>query len=390
MPALYERARLAAALRVLSFTVVTSFVGNALAQPAPTPPPATANIATLPAEPSAATTLAQARWYDQLSLQGIVDTYFTYRLFGDFRDQVALRAFDTEAGTFQIEYARLGISFKPKPVGFQLDLGFGPIADAATIDPGLSGAYKYIVQGYVSFAIPTKRPIIIDVGKFLTSVCVEMVDSNLNWNYSHSYIFTFGPITHTGLRVLAPVTDWLSLQGSVVNGWDVVSDGNGFKTLNFASYLTFKDTSIALNYYAGPELAEKSPPWRHLVDVVLSQPLGKRFALNLNGTYGHEGEANWYGVALQGRAYIHEFFTLSARGEYFGDPDGRRTALKDASGDAIKDVHLGEVTLTAGIPLFSHAEVRVEGRQDFASKDIFRSDKSRLQTTFTAAAIAWF
>lgn len=344
---------------------------------APAPPATTAPTPGLPA-----TTAPEKRWFDYITLGALADTYFAYRIYGGFRDQIQLRAFDTQAGTFQVAYARLGIGVKPKPVGFQLDIGFGSTADIATTDPGPSDVFKHIVQGYVSFALPLKRPIMIDVGRFFTSVGSEYLDANQNWNYSHSFLFTYGPITHTGIRILAPVTGWLALQGSVVNGWDAISDGNSFKTLNFSVFLGFKDTALAINYYAGPEKTTRRPPWRHLVDIVLSQPIGKRFAFNVNAEYGREGNDQWYGASLQLNVLIHKFFRLSARGEYLGDPQGNRTGLPD--------IHLAEWTVTAAVPLFAHGEIRLEGRQDIASRDLFRNDTSRLQTTITGAAIAWF
>jgi hypothetical protein len=41
----------------------------------------------------------------------------------------------------------------------------------------------------------------IDAGKFVTSASAEVIESNKNWLYSRSLLFTGVPLLHTGLRV---------------------------------------------------------------------------------------------------------------------------------------------------------------------------------------------
>ena len=66
--------------------------------PAGPPSPATATVETqaspgAPSPPAPPAAAPETHWFDLIAIDGLVDTYFMYRLSGPFRDKAALRAF---------------------------------------------------------------------------------------------------------------------------------------------------------------------------------------------------------------------------------------------------------------------------------------------------------
>jgi len=76
------------------------------------------------------------------------------------------------------------------------------------------------------------------------------------------------------------------------------------------------------------------------------------------------------------------------RGEIFQDNEGFRL------GTGAKTT-VGEVTVTAGFPVGSNAELRAEARFDFAGSAVYayepmNKDLKKFQSTLTGAALVWF
>ncbi|HXI56729.1 MAG TPA: outer membrane beta-barrel protein [Polyangia bacterium] len=358
-----------------------------------TPPPAGSPPEAPP--PTAAAPVVQKSWRDLVTFEGLADAYASWRPGGSATVPAGFRVFDAPTDTFSLAFAKLAVGIKPEPVGLRLDLGFGPVADITASQPGTE-VWKHVLQAYASFALPGSTPITIDAGKFVTAAGAEVIEAHANWNYSRSFLFGFAiPFTHTGIRLTAPLTSQFTLQVMLANGWDLGIDNNAGKTLGVSgTYAAPFGTTFILNFLAGPEDPAAGNPWRVLVDAVVSQTVGK-LSLSLNVDYGHEDTASWYGAAGYARMALTQMLNLSLRGEIFQDHDGFRL------GRGVKTT-VGEVTATVGVPVGNNAEVRLEGRGDFAGSSIYEyeprtmpanpasGDPKKVQVTLTAAALVWF
>jgi hypothetical protein len=149
-------------------------------------------------------------------------------------------------------------------------------------------------------------------------------ENNVNWLSTRSMIFAYGPYTHSGLRATFAINDIFSVQGGVVNGWDNIITAGSWKTFNVSAYCDLPTTSIAFSFYGGPQA---TPDVKMLFDLVVTQKFGDAFAMNVNGVVGAEGTSKWFAGALSARYAFSDRFRLAARVEYFGDPDGHRTAF---------------------------------------------------------------
>jgi hypothetical protein len=356
--------------------LVCALSGAALAQEGEAPP----------AEPAS----APAKWSDRVSLEALVDTYYSYRFNGgNARSTSEGRVFDSMNGVITLNHAEIALAMAPDPAGFRIDIGFGPIAELTSEGAGLSPASAFLRNVQQAYASMKLGPVTVDAGKFVTNAGAEVIESRLNWLYSRSYLFGWAiPFAHTGVRATASLTDMISVQASVTNGWDTMITDDSAKTLGFSLFLNMPTgTTGALNVYAGPETAG-SPDWRVLLDLVVGQSFGA-FSLNLNADYAMEGATKWYGVALMARYAVGELVNLTVRGEHFSDPDGVR--IGTLAGGASTSVN--EVTVGAGFPIGKNAEIRTEVRYDMADQDIFHTNLATprsTQATGQIALLGWF
>ncbi len=328
------------------------------------------------------------KWYDTIEIHGLVDTYYQANLSAQQQDPNPLRAFDTANG-FQLAYGKLTALMNPAPVGFRLDLGFGPVAGilnghAATYDqaygPGSLGQVTP-EQAYVTFKL---GDVLVDGGRFVTSTGAEVIEAKDDWLYSRSLLFGWAiPFTHTGLRVTTPLgVEGLTLALMIVNGWDnppgpVSALKTGMATLAYAGPAS---TTLALSVLYGqdPGATER----KLLLDAVVGRAFGD-LAVNVNGDYGKQGDAKWYGVSGMLRLSLAgDKARVSVRGEWFDDPQGFRVGIPDNS--------YYEGTLGLSVPVGGNAELRAEGRYDHSEKALFKGGASNGQTTATVAMLAWF
>jgi hypothetical protein len=341
----------------------------------PTVPPA---VATAEPEPES--------WTKHVKLEGLLDTFYSFNFAGFSRSPSTFRVFDAANSTFNVAYAEVALSVIPKPVGFRLDVGFGPVADLTSYDaadplaPGISEVLKHFQQAYGSIALGDSGWT-VDAGKFVTTAGAEVIEARNDWNYSRSLLFGYAiPFTHTGIRIGGPVSSIFSLQASLVNGWEVVSDNNRYKTIGLSGTLAPPTgTTAILTVYAGPE-GERATPWRNLADVVVLQKIGGPLTVGLNADYGLEGDSRWFGAALMADYRFTPAFRLAARVEQFHDPDNAR-----GIGSIVT-----EGTLTAAFAAGNSAEIRAEVRADTAPDPVFASGTAHRQATAQVAMLASF
>ena len=98
----------------------------------------------------------------------------------------------------------------------------------ATPVAGQTGNNFLIEQAFGEISLPGN--LTVDFGKFVTTAGAEVIEANKNWLYSRSILFNVIPLVHTGVRAGLKVSDQLSLQASVVNGWNNDPDANAWKT----------------------------------------------------------------------------------------------------------------------------------------------------------------
>jgi len=310
---------------------------------------------------------------------GLVDAYYTLNLTQSQAVANPVRAYDGLTG-FNLNWAKFGATMAPEPVGFKIDLAFGPESTFTTQD--------YVLQAYASAKL---GPGVLDFGLFTTSAGFELFESNANWLYTRGYIYTFiVPTSHQGARYTIDMGNGLTLQGSLSNGWEAPVgdeiDRSGSlsprKTGHVSAFYAGEAVSGAVNIYYGKEAGAADPTL--LLDGNVGYKVGA-LETNLSGAYRTIGDEKRLGVNLSGRFTLSDALKLAGRFEYLSI---------DPGGDA--DTSNGW-NLTAGVihPIGANLEIRGELRYDKASEKIFAKTASEAEyadgaATAHVAVMAWF
>jgi hypothetical protein len=269
----------------------------------------------------------------------------------------------------------------------RMDLGYGAMAGvigSATGAPGI-----FVQQAFGSL---TLGQITLDFGKFNTTAGAEVIEANANWLYSRSFLFFSIPLVHTGVRASFKASDALTLQASLVNGWNVDPDNNAGKTGGLSLALTpNKMTSIYVTTYFGKETTADN--WRILGDLVAALSLTDTFGLNINVDYVKDGEAYVVGGSVMGKVSPNEHVNVAFRGEYLYDKAMSFGSIYPTDpltmAPLIDHVNVFELTLMLGIPVSKNFELRLENRLDYATEILWGNGK-KYQDTILAAALAYF
>ncbi len=378
------------------------------APPAPMPlppPPATPPPAAVVEVPPPVAPAAPAASPLKLTWGGLLDSYYMWSFIqADGANSTvgpAGRAFDVTSNSFSLALTKMSMNASIDPASFQLDLGYGTtgtiinsfntVPPASTVAPGAIGPAPdfVILQAYGTIALPGN--LTLDFGKFYTTAGAEVVEANKNWLYSRSLLFNNIPLLHTGIRANLKVSDMLTLQASVLNGWNNDPDNNSPKTFGLSAAITASPmATIYATTYIGKEAnqpAGASTPGatRVLVDLVGAFTINDKLGLNLNvdyvKAYNDSADDYWFGVAGMARYVISDHVYVAARGEW--------QRFHTDAGSINNDWMEG--TLLVAFPLAKNFELRPEFRYDHTNDAtaVFPNGKHN-QATGTLAALAYF
>jgi Putative beta-barrel porin-2, OmpL-like. bbp2 len=332
-------------------------------------------------------------------ISGFVDTYYSYN-FNNPQSRLNdpnTTNFDFDHNTFGLSMAEVALSKAAEPVGFRIDLDFGPTADwvhclSVNCDPSTAGAgntestYKNIQQAYVTWATPAG--VTIDMGKFVTHMGLEVIESKDNWNYTRSLLFCCPiPYYHSGVRANYAINDMIFVNGYVYNGWNNVIDNNDMKTFGAQVGITpIPQLPIVLNWI-GPEALPGQFENRQGYDAIVTYNATDTISFILNYDYGSlkdlttvaQDTLKYSGWAAYAR-WKQDSNALAVRYEMTDDKDNVMflgsplTTDLNNNGNKIK-----EVTVTAEHTIAGNLLTRLEYRMD-SSDDKIYEDKHGMIT----------
>lgn len=346
------------------------------------------------ASPADSTAAAPITW------SGFVDAYYS-RNFNDPLSRVnQFRNFDMNENQVSLSLVDLKLQKQAQPVGFTLELGFGPTSDYVNIASTFgtaSPSLANVMQAYATVVVPVGSGLTVDVGKFVTHMGYEVIPSQGNWNYSRSYLFAYAiPFYHTGIRLTYPVASDFTVALHILNGWNSVIDNNKFLTLGTTlNYSPTPTTDVVFNGIWGHEnLTPVEDGARDVYDFIVTQQVTDAFSVAVNADYGRAGTtgglALWKGIALYGRYSVSSVSAFAVRGEVYYDPtfDGYTT------GAGFPKATFQEYTLTYEYHPWSPLLIRVEARDDFANGKVFDSASAPAtkssQPTLTVGLVTTF
>jgi hypothetical protein len=300
----------------------------------------------------------------KFTFSGSVDAYFKSNLSGPntaLEDNVFLTpstSFANRSG-FSLGMANLIATYEGEKVGFVADLVFGPRGEDAVFLS--TGSANIVNQLYVYWNV--SESVKLTFGNFNTFLGYEVISPVGNFNYSTSYMFSYGPFSHTGLKADFSLSEDFSLMLAVMNSTDF-TEVNFDGSYTFGAQLGYKDQYLNLIY--GDQTGTTGPTFQ--IDYTGGLDLNDSFFLGLNATYNDTDGSAFYGAALYPQFKTSEKFTLGLRGEYFAETEGGAGAIGgyDMDGDA----SVIDLTITGSYAV-GDLTIKPELRLDAASEDVF-------------------
>jgi hypothetical protein len=315
----------------------------------------------------AAASQGQDSTSNPLTVSGFVDVLYRY----DFSKTASntRTAFTDPFNGFGLGMASVKVEKTVGKVGFVADLGFGPRAKAFSYnDAGINQAIK---QLYVTYA-PGEH-LKFTAGSWATHVGYEMVDAPANRNYSMSYMFTYGPYFHTGIKA-----EYSFGKSGIMLGIANPTDTKigTYKPAMWLGqfYTATKNDKLKayLNFVGGKS---NDSTRSNQIDLVVLGTVTDKFSLGFNGTIsGNSTKSNnkfssakdWWGTAVYLNLDPIPVLGLTLRSELFSDKN-ELLSLALLSGGRVwantlsANIRLGSLTI---IP-----EIRLENASESAFVD---------------------
>ena len=356
------------------------------------------------------------------SLSGFVDVYYNWDSDHPYDHFIDACSFDCRSQSMSLNMIELILDKAPDATaglagrtGYHFSAGYGDsevainAAEYAASGPYSSaqGFDQYVKEAYFSYLVPVGSGLQVDVGKFVTPMGAEVIESKDNWNYSRSLLFNYAiPLNHFGARAKYTFNSKYNLTGYFVNGFNNIVDNNSGKTYGLSfGWTPTKKNSVTLNYFAGPEeptgaygyttdsettLVNVNNFWRQTWDLVYMYNLTSKLTFMMNYDYVHGdrqiigytgGES--YPALLStpnywtgGAGYLKYAFDdknyVAARYEYFYDRDDFTGIGNGAYPASPLHAHIQEFTATYQRTLASYLLARFEYRRDMAGDPFFQ------------------
>lgn len=251
------------------------------------------------------------------------DAYYRY----DLGETAAndLTSFTRSHNSFELGMISLKAEHSVGKVGMAADVGFGKRAEEFSYAD--ENTRFVIKQLYLNYTINNR--VKLTAGSWATHVGYELVDAYLNRNYSMSYMFSYGPFFHTGLKAEANFGKSGFMLG-LANPTDLKSTTFGKKYVIGQYSIATRDDKLKvyLNFQGG-----KSSDSTKMMqfDAVATAAISDQFSVGVNGTLANfkykpaesdfDDAGSWYGAAVYLNADPLPWLGLTLRAEYFSDKD---------------------------------------------------------------------
>ena len=317
----------------------------------------------------------------KLSLEGSADIYYRRNLSTSNTDVVPATSFANLNG-FSLGMFNLKSSYESGKTGFVADLVFGPRGEDATFMSDTlrpSGSSNIINQLYAYWNVNDK--LTLTMGNFNTFLGYEVISPIGNFNYSTSYMFSYGPFSHSGLKADFAFSEDFTGMLAVLNSTDETEySSTNFNTLG--AQLGYKNTY--LNAIYGKQDTSSEATFQ--IDLTAGYDLSEKFYLGVNTTYNETDGSGFYGVALYPQ-YNFGKLTAGVRAEYFNTTGD----IIKTSGNSIEyyltDVDIIGLTTTLDYAI-DNLNLKLEYRLDKSSQIAFEQ-KDNLSSIVLAAVYSF-
>lgn len=264
-----------------------------------------------------------------------------------------------------------------------------------------------VLQAYVSY---NPGQWTINAGRFVTWMGYEVIESNSNWNYSHSLLFTFIPLWHTGLSVNYAPSSTFNITGYAVDGNNNTQASPDGKNYGLEAIITPNSMwTITLNGLFGPA-AGNAPAsvfdnetnmtgegiFVYKPDSMWSFALDAQYGMTSFASGATPSSGSYWGLALYGRDQIASDYAIALRLEDV--TDSGELGYSVFNGTSYVSGSIYEATLTLEHNFSTNLLSRLEGRYDTnsvptgvgtatAAADLYANGTASSQFTATASMV---
>ena len=235
------------------------------------------------------------------SIAGSIDTYYRSS------EYAPGTSFGNLPG-FALGMANVILSYEGEKSGFVADLVFGPRGADAVFNS--TGSSNIVNQLYAYYNVSDK--LTLTLGNFNTFLGYEVISPVANFNYTTSYMFSYGPFSHTGIKADIAVSDDVSLMLGVLNSTDYTEAQPLGDDYMIGAQLGLFGQYI--NYLGGGTAGVSQ------IDFTGGFNITEDFFLGINATsYSDDSDVEFSGVALYPQYSFSDTFALGARFEAFSE-----------------------------------------------------------------------
>lgn len=245
-------------------------------------------------------TSVQAQEEPTFSVSGTVDSYYRSSEYAPGTSFANLNG-------FSLGMANIVLSYEGEKHGFVADLVYGPRGADAVFNS--TGSSNIVNQLYVYYNVSDSFT--LTLGNFNTFLGYEVISPAANFNYSTSYMFSYGPFSHTGLKADIGLSDDVSLMLAVLNSTDYTESQPVGDDYMFGAQLGLFGQYV--NFLSGGLSNVSQIDFTGGIDITDS------FFLGVNATSYEDDNLKFSGVALYPQIALSDSFTLGGRFEAFTD-----------------------------------------------------------------------
>ena len=334
----------------------------------------------------------------KLTFSGSVDTYFRTNLNAEDNGENPAPATSFAGNTgFAIGMTNLILSYEGEKIGFVSDLVFGPRGESAVF---LSDAISNLVNQMYVYWQPSDA-LTFTLGNFNTFLGYEVISPAGNFHYTTSYMFSYGPFSHTGLKADIDLGGGFTTMLSIMNPTDF-TEFNPVESYSFGYQLGFENDAggtwfnIILGDQDGDivnESGEEIATSTIQGDLTTGYNFSDAFYLGFNATYNSTGTdvdgedaGAFYGAAIYPSYAFSEAFALGIRAEYFA-VDNFYLDADPFPYDMEGDGNVFDLTVSGNINI-GNLRLIPEVRMDFYSEDIIINNNDELSNSLASVLLA--
>ncbi len=280
---------------------------------------------------------------------------------------------------FSLGMVNLIGSYEGEKVGAVADLVFGPRGAEAVF--GSPAALNIVNQLYVYWNV--SDAVTLTMGNFNTFLGYEVISPAGNFNYSTSYMFSYGPFSHTGIKADIALGGGFSFMGAIMNPTDA-TDYNPSNDYVAGAQLGFSNDAGGawLNTIIDPENDFFQ------IDLTTGFDVTDAVYLGLNATSASDA---FVGGALYAQLAASDALSLGVRGEYFQDKGLGLFTLDESVIDFTVSANytVGNLTIIPEVRIDSFSEDIVVTEVD-ATDPTIATDVAGSLSSFVLAAVFSF